>query len=96
MPPLRTATDVTIGRPSSCDIRSMSIVTPRRFAISIMLSTSIIGRPTRFSSSTSRKVSRRLVASATQSTRSGTASPSKRPSTMSRVISSSGLRPRNE
>ncbi len=43
-PPLRTATEVTIGRPSSCDIRSRSIVTPRRFAMSIMLSTSIIGR----------------------------------------------------
>ncbi len=40
--------------------------------------------------------SRRLVASATQTSRSGAASLAKRPSTTSRVISSSGLRARSE
>ena len=40
-------------------------------AMSIMLSASISGRPTRLSSSTSRSASRRLVASATQTSMSG-------------------------
>ena len=47
---------------------------PRRRAMSIMLRTSISGRPTRLSSITSRSARRRLVASATHSRRSGAAS----------------------
>ena len=54
VPPLRTATAVVTGMPSSDDSRSRSIAMPRCRARSIMLSTSSIGRPTRFSSSTSR------------------------------------------
>ncbi len=96
VPPLRTAIEVTTGTPSASDSRATSTVTPRRVAMSNMLSTSISGRPVLLSSSTRRMVSRRLVESATQSTRSGTASPGVRPSTTSRVISSSGLRPRSE
>ena len=96
VPPLRTAIEVTTGMPSVSDRRGTSTVTPRRVAMSNMLSTSISGRPVLLSSSTRRIVSRRLVESATQSTRSGSASPGVRPSTISRVISSSGLRPRSE
>ncbi len=96
VPPLRTAIDVTTGMPNLSESWATSTVTPRRLAMSNMLSNSISGRPVRLSSSSRRMVSRRLVESATQSTRSGTASPAVRPSTTSRVISSSGLRPRSE
>ena len=74
MPPRRTATDSTTGTPSSRDRRSTSIAMPRLRAMSIMLSDSITGRPTRFSSSASRSASRRLEASATQTIRSGATS----------------------
>ncbi len=96
VPPLRTAIEVTTGTPSSPASRATSTLTPRRVAMSNMLSTRIIGRPVRLSSSSRRMVRRRLVASATHSTRSGTVSPVALPSTKSRVISSSGLRPRSE
>ena len=96
VPPLRTAIEVTTGTPSSLASRSTSTEMPRRLAMSNMLSTRIIGRPVRFSSSSRRMVRRRLVESATHSTRSGTVSPEALPSTKSRVISSSGLRPRSE
>ena len=96
VPPRRTATEVTTGAPSSFDSLTRSMSMPRRRAISIILSTSISGRPTRLSSITRRSATRKLVASATHSSRSGTASLASLPSTMSRVISSSGLRPRNE
>ena len=71
MPPLRTAIEVTTGTPSASDSRGTSTVTPRRVAMSNMLSTSTSGRPVLFSSSSRRMVSRRLVESATHSTRSG-------------------------
>ena len=96
VPPLRTAIEVTTGTPSASDSFGTSTVTPRRAAMSNMLSTSASGRPVLLSSSNRRIVSRRLVESATHSTRSGSDSPLVRPSTMSRVISSSGLRPRSE
>ena len=96
MPPRRTATDSTTGTPSSRDRRSTSIAMPRLRAMSIMLSDSITGRPTRFSSSASRSASLRLEASATQTIRSGVTSLCRRPSTTSRVISSSGERARKE
>jgi hypothetical protein len=96
VPPRRTAVDVTTGTPSSFDSLTRSMSMPRRRAMSIILSTSISGRPTCLSSITRRRATRKLVASATQSRRSGAASLANRPSTMSRVISSSGLRPRNE
>ena len=50
MPPRRTAVEVTTGTPSSADSLSRSMSMPRRRAMSIMLSTSSIGRPTCFSS----------------------------------------------
>ena len=96
VPPRRTATAVTTGRPSSAASRSVSISRPRCRAISNMLSTSRIGRPVSLSSSTSRRPSRRLVASATQTIRSGAATPAWLPSTTSRVTCSSGLRARRE
>ena len=96
VPPRRTAAAVITGTPSSVDNASRSISMPRRRAMSIMLSTSSIGRPARLSSITSRKASRRLVASATQSRRSGALTLAKRPSTTSRVTCSSGLRARSE
>ena len=96
MPPRRTATDSTTGTPSSRDRRSTSIAMPRLRAMSIMLSDSITGRPTRFSSSASRSASLRLEASATQTIRSGVTSLWRRPRTTSRVISSSGERARKE
>ena len=95
VPPLRTETAVVTGMPSSAARRSRSIVMPRWRARSNMLSTSSIGRPTRLSSNTRRMLRRRLVASATQTMQSGAAS-SRTPSTTSRVISSSGLRPLSE
>ena len=96
MPPRRTAVEVTTGTPSSSDSLSRSISMPRRRAMSIMLSTSSIGRRTRLSSITSRSATRRLVASATQSRKSGGASLASLPRMTSRAISSSGLRPRSE
>ena len=96
VPPRRTAIDVTTGTPSSADNRSRSISMPRRRAISIMLSASITGRPTCLSSRARRSASRRFEASPTQTIRSGLASLASRPSTTSRVISSSGERARSE
>jgi len=96
VPPRRTATDRTTGTPSSRDRRSTSISTPRLRAMSIMLSDSMTGRPTRFSSSARRSASLRLEASPTQTMRSGFTSLCSRPNTTSRVISSSGERARSE
>ena len=96
VPPRRTATDATTGMPSSPESRSRSISKPRWRAISNMLSARIIGRQTRFSSSASRRATRRFVESATQTRRFGTSSPTSLPSTMSRVTISSRLRARNE
>ena len=95
-PRLRVATVVTIGAPISWDSRSRSMRRPWRWAMSYMLRASTNGRPTCFSSSTSRKTRRRLVASATQIRTSGAASPVSLPSTASRVTTSSGLRARKE
>ena len=79
VPPRRTATELTTGTPSSRARRSASISMPRLRAMSIMLSDSITGRPTRFSSSARRSASRRLEASATQTIRSGATSLARRP-----------------
>ena len=96
MPPRRTAVDVTTGTSSSAESLSRSMPTPRRRAMSIMFSTRSIGRCTRFNSITRRNATRRLVASATQSKKSGGLSLASLPRMTSRVMSSSGLRPRNE
>ena len=96
VPPRRTATEVTTGRPSSRPSFSVSISMPRLRAMSIMLSDSITGRPTCFSSSTRRRARRRLEASATHTMRSGITSFWVRPRTTSRVTSSSGERARSE
>ena len=95
-PRRRVATVVTTGMASSRDSRSTSMRQPCRSAMSNMLSASTMGRPTCFSSSTRRSTRRRLVASATQISTSGAASPGSRPSTTSRVTTSSGLRARSE
>ena len=65
---------------------------PRCSATSLMLSATIIGRPRRFSSSTSRRFRRRLVASTTHTMQiRGGARVAWRPSTTSRVIASSSV-----
>ena len=96
VPPVRIATAGTTGMPSSAESCATSMSMPRWRARSNMLSTSTIGRPTRLSSSARRMVRRMLVASATHRITFGGRSFSMRPSTMSRVIASSGLRPRSE
>jgi len=96
VPPRRTATELTTGRPISDASFAKSISMPRFLAMSIMLSASTTGRPTCFSSSARRSARRRLDASPTQTIRSGAVSPASLPSTASRVISSSGERARNE
>ena len=90
-PPLRTATVSTTGMPSSCASLSVSITMLRRLATSTMFSASTIGRPSRLISSTSRRFSRKLVASTTHTMLSGAASPARSPATTSRVIASSGV-----
>jgi hypothetical protein len=96
MPRLRVATVVTIGQPIARARPSRSMRRPWRWAMSYMLSASTIGRPTALSSRISRSTRRRLVASATQTRTSGGVSPASRPSTASRVTTSSGLRARRE
>ena len=71
--------------------RATSIAMPCARATSAMLSATIIGRPSRFSSSTRRRFMRRLVASTTATIASGAASPARRPSITSSVICSSGV-----
>ena len=87
---------VTMGAPSSRDRPSISMRSPWRWAMSYMLRARTSGRPTCFSSRISRSTSRRLVASATQTNICGEACPASRPSTTSRVTTSSGLRARSE
>ncbi len=74
-PSRRTATVSTTGMPSRRCNSGTSMMTPRRRAASIMFKASTTGRPRRFTSSTKRRCRRRLVASATQTIRSGAASP---------------------
>ncbi len=74
-PPRFTATVSTTGTPRCRCSSGTSISIPRRRAVSIMFSASTTGRPSRLTSSTKRRCRRRLVASATQMIRSGTASP---------------------
>ena len=74
-PPRFTATVSTTGRPSRRCSSDTSMTMPRERAVSIMFSASTTGRPRRWTSSTKRRCRRRLVASATQTIRSGTASP---------------------
>ena len=74
-PSRRTATVSTTGKPSSRCSTSTSMAMPRRRAASIMLSATITGRPSARSSSAKRRCRRRLVASTTQTSRSGAASP---------------------
>ncbi len=90
-PPSRIATVSTTGTPSSCSRRCRSSRKPRSRARSLMLSATSSGMPRSRSSSTSRRLSRRLVASTTQTTRSGGTSPASRPSRQSRVIASSSV-----
>ena len=90
-PLCRTATVSTTGTPSSADSLATSICKPRERATSAMFSDTIIGRPSAFSSSTSRRFMRRFVASTTATMASGADSPSRRPNTTSRVTSSSGV-----
>ena len=59
------------GMPSSACSLATSIRMPRRAAASIMFRASTIGRPSWRTSSTKRRCRRRLVASATQTSRSG-------------------------
>ena len=90
-PSARTAMVSITGQPSSADSRATSITWPRWRAMSTMLSATSIGRPSRFSSSTSRRFMRRLVASTTATMASGTSSPARRPSITSSVTCSSGV-----
>ena len=64
---------------------------PRACAMSLMFSTTTIGRLRRRNSSASRRDSRRFVASRTLTINSGGASPAKRPETTSRVTASSSV-----
>ena len=64
---------------------------PLRRAMSVMLSATTMGNPKRFKLNTSRKFCLRLVASVTQTTKSGALSPLRRPSSTSAVTCSSGV-----
>ena len=86
-----TLTAGTTGMPSSADRAGTSMAMPWRRATSIMFSTSSMGRPSARASSTRRRFRRRLVASATHTSRSGRASPLRAPVTTSRVTASSWL-----
>ena len=81
----------TTSMPSVALSAATSMVMPRRFAASIMFSAKIMGRPKRIASSTKRKCRRKLVASATQTIRSGAGSSASSPRQTARVIASSGL-----
>ena len=74
-PPLCTATVSTTGMPSSTASLSASILMPRLWATSTMFSASTIGRPSRCTSSTSRRFRRKVVALTTQTMASGACSP---------------------
>ncbi len=90
--PLRlTATVSTTGSPSSSERRATSIASPLDLATSAMLSATRMGRPRRFSSSTSRRFMRRLVASTTATMRSGAASSRRFPAIASAITCSSGV-----
>ena len=86
-----TAIVSTTGMPRRACSASTSMMMPRRLAWSIWLSANSIGLPSRRTSSTKRRCRRRLVASATQTSRSGTGSPGNSPWQAARVIASSGL-----
>ncbi len=90
-PPDFTATVSTTGTPSSCSSFFTSMRMPRLRATSARFSATSIGRPRRRASMTMRSVRRRLVASVTQTSRSGGASPARLPLTTSRVTVSSAL-----
>ncbi len=90
-PSWRTPTVDSTGMPRARDSASRSISMPWRLAMSLMLSTSSMGRPRRWASSTRRRFRRRWVASVTQTSSSGGASRAWRPETMSRVMRSSSL-----
>ena len=90
-PSLRTLMAVTTGMPSAAESRAVSMLRPWAWATSNMLSTSTMGTPRAWASSTRRRLSCRWVASATQTSRSGRASPAWRPVTTSWVMVSSWL-----
>ena len=90
-PSRRVAIVSTTSMPSVALSAATSMVMPRRFAASIMFSAKIIGLPKRIASSTKRKCRRKLVASATQTIRSGAGSSASSPRQTARVIASSGL-----
>ncbi len=91
MPRLRTATVGITGTPSSAESLAASIVSPSRSAMSIMLSATTTGSPSRISCSAKRRWLSRLVASTTIRIACGRRSPSCRPNSTSRVTCSSGL-----
>ena len=91
-PPERTPTVATTGVPSSAASAAASTGRPARSARSAMFSATTTGRPWRCTASTSLRLRRRLVASTTQTTRSGRFSPTARPASTSQVTRSSGER----
>ena len=87
----RTATVSTTGQPSSACRRATSICRPLARATSAIFSATTKGRPRALSSSTKRKFMRILVASTTATSTSGSASPTRAPSSTSRMTCSSGV-----
>jgi hypothetical protein len=90
-PSALTPTVATTGTPNSAASRSASMAMPLRRAISVILSATTIGIPSRFKLNTNRRFCLRLVASVTQTTKSGVGSPTRRPSSTSAVTCSSGV-----
>ena len=91
-PSLRMPTVSTTGMPSSRSSNARSMAMPWRRAASLMFIATTMGRPMARASSTMRRPSCSLVASTTQTSRSGAASPARWPVTTSRVTASSALR----
>ena len=78
-PSLAIATVLTTGIPNSVESASRSMFKPRFSARSAMFSATTQGRPRRCTASARRRLRRRLVASTTQTTRSGRFSSAARP-----------------